>query len=149
MFQLWWRALQQQLSRILEFKKIKAFKKTENGVRVNGLGGLHLHIDETGYLEDFFRVYTSTKTKANVLSFADVEDLYTITYQPLKRFTVYLPDQDIVFHCRNKWYVADYELPVAVAITACTKTKTKRPEPRRHMTLHVTVATLHMHKQST
>lgn len=57
-----------------------AFEKTENGIRVNDVGGVQLYTDKTGYLEDFFRVYRSTESKKNILSFADVEDMYTISY---------------------------------------------------------------------
>ncbi len=67
---------------IIRPELLSAFEKTENGIKVSGVGGVQLYTEETGYLEDFFRVYTSTETKANVLSFADVEDLYKIMYQP-------------------------------------------------------------------
>jgi hypothetical protein len=60
------------------------------------------------------------------LSFADVEDLYKITYQPQESFTVHLPDRDIVFHCRNKLYVANFELPVVAATRAYTKAEEAR-----------------------
>jgi hypothetical protein len=86
-----------------------AFEKTENGVRVNGVGGVQLYTDETGYLEDFFRVYSSGETKAIVLSFADVEDMYMITYQPQGSFTVHLPHRDIVYCRRNKLYMANFD----------------------------------------
>ncbi len=68
------------------------------------------------YLPDFFRVYTSSDTKANVLSFADVEDLYKIMYEPQESFTVHLPDRDIVFHRRDKLYVIGFSETV-VAVT--------------------------------
>ena len=43
------------------------------------MGGPQLIVDEEGVLDGFFPVYASDKTIANVLSFADVEDLYDIT----------------------------------------------------------------------
>ena len=98
-----------------------AFEKTENGVRIHGVGGVQLYTDETGYLEDFFRVYSSAETKANVLSIADIEDLNPITYRLQESFTVHLPDRDITFYHRNKLYVADFELPVAATMRAYTK----------------------------
>jgi hypothetical protein len=76
---------------------LSAFEEAETEVKFNGVGGVQLCTRETGYLPDFFRVYTSSDTKANVLSFADVEDLYKITYEPHESFTVHLPDRDIVF----------------------------------------------------
>jgi hypothetical protein len=53
---------------------LSAFEKTENGVRIHGVGGAQLYTDETGYLEDFFKVYSSPETKVNALSFASIED---------------------------------------------------------------------------
>jgi len=44
----------------------------------------------------------------NVLCFADVEDLYEITYQQGTSFMVHLPERDIVFKKRNKLFVADF-----------------------------------------
>jgi hypothetical protein len=41
--------------------------------------GVQMVVDQQGILEGFFPVYASENTKANVLSFADVEDLYDIT----------------------------------------------------------------------
>jgi hypothetical protein len=48
------------------------FEKVDAEVRINGVGGVQLSTDETGYLPDFFRVYSSPHTKVNVLSFANV-----------------------------------------------------------------------------
>jgi hypothetical protein len=70
---------------IMRLELLSAFEKTENGVRVHGVGGAQLYTDETGYLEDIFRAYSSTETKANVLSFADVEDLYPIVRAGCKK----------------------------------------------------------------
>ena len=64
-------------------------------VRVNGVGGMQLELQETGYLDNFFQVYTSTETRANVLSFSDVEELYPITHEPFVGFTVHTPEGEI------------------------------------------------------
>jgi hypothetical protein len=71
------------------------------------VGGVQLRTSNTGYLRDFFRVYSSTHMKANVLSFSDMQVLYVITYEPQLSFTVNLPGKDIVFNRRNKLYGAD------------------------------------------
>jgi hypothetical protein len=76
-------------------------------VRVNGLGGRQLVLTDQGYLPDFFQVYASAQTTVNILSLADVEALYPITYTPCTSFTVHLPERDIVFTKRGKHYVAD------------------------------------------
>jgi hypothetical protein len=81
---------------------------------------------ETSYLPDFFRVYTSSNTKANVLSFADVKALYEITYQLQQSFPVHLPDRDKVSYRRDKLYVADF----SEAIVAVTKAYTKAEKVR-------------------
>ena len=75
---------------------------------MNGVGGLQLTVDRKGYLDDFFDVYTSEHTKANVLSFSEVEDTYDITYIPRQAFVVHLPERDIVFKHRGKLYIADF-----------------------------------------
>jgi hypothetical protein len=64
---------------IIRPKLLSAFEEAENG-------GVQLKTKKTGYLPDFFHVYSSSDTKAKVLSFADVEDLYKVTYQPQESF---------------------------------------------------------------
>lgn len=56
-----------------------------------------------------------------MLSFADIEDVYPITYRLQESFTVHLPDRDITFYHRNKLYMADFELPVVATTRAYTK----------------------------
>jgi hypothetical protein len=58
---------------------LHAFNPAEKTIRVNGVGGLQLTVDRKGYLEDFFDVYASEHTKANLLSSSEVEDTYDIT----------------------------------------------------------------------
>ena len=45
-------------------------------------------VTETGHLDDFFRVHSSDKVMVNVLSLAEVEDAYKITYLPGEGFVV-------------------------------------------------------------
>jgi len=54
---------------------LKNVQKSERRIRVKGIGGLQLIVDKEG-----IPVYASENTIANVLSFADIEDLYDITY---------------------------------------------------------------------
>ncbi len=86
---------------------LRNVKTNTVNIRVNGLGGRQLLLTDEGYLPDFFSVYASEDTTVNVLSLADVEDVYPITYDPRTSFTVHLPDRDIVFTKRGKHYVAD------------------------------------------
>ncbi len=87
---------------------LRMLEPAEKPIRVNGVGGMQLVVNETGYLQDFFRVYTTANTKANILGFMEVEDLYEITYNQGTSLTVHLPDRDIIFKRRNKLYVADF-----------------------------------------
>jgi hypothetical protein len=87
---------------------LRMLEPAEKPIRVNGVGGVQLVVNETGNLQDFFRVYVNVQTKANVLCFADVEDLYKITYNQGTSFTIHLPKRDIVFRRRNKLYMADF-----------------------------------------
>jgi hypothetical protein len=109
---------------IMRPELLRAFERSDSEININGVGGVQLHTSETGYLDDFFRVYTSPDMMANVLSFSDVEGVYPITYQP----KVQLPDRDIVFRCRNKLYVANF----GTQVVAVTKAYTKAEEVRAH-----------------
>ena len=72
-------------------------------VRVNGIGGLTMVIDKTGYLKDpEIRVHSSEKAIANVLSFAEVEDKYEVTYLPQEGFVVHLKDRELFFQRTGK-----------------------------------------------
>ncbi len=82
-------------------------QEAERKNRVKGVGGVQLIVDETGKLDGFFQVYASTKTKANVLSFAAVKDLYDITYIHREAFIVHMPGKDLVFKHRDKLYIAE------------------------------------------
>ena len=113
---------------IMRPELLSAFEKADTEVRINGVGGVQLSTDETGYLPDFFRVYSSSHTKANVLSFADVEDMYDITYIPQESFTVHLPERDIIFHRRDKLYVADFSRPIVAVTKAYTKSEEARAQ---------------------
>jgi hypothetical protein len=46
----------------------------------------------------------------NILSFAEVEEKYPITYEPYEGFTVHLPERDILFRRVDKLHVADFEI---------------------------------------
>jgi hypothetical protein len=96
---------------------LHVFKPAKKTVHVNGVGGLQLTVDHKGYLEDFFDVYASEHTKANVVSFSEVEDTYDITYKPRKAFVVHLPERDLVFECRGKLYMADFARDGQVHVT--------------------------------
>jgi hypothetical protein len=59
-------------------------------------------------LDGFFDCLSSKDTRVSVLSQADVEDIYEVSYDPGKSYTVHMPDRDIEFTRRDKLYVADF-----------------------------------------
>jgi len=46
--------------------------------------------------------------KANILSFADIEDMYKVTYKRGKTFVVHVQDRNVEFKCREKLYIVDW-----------------------------------------
>jgi hypothetical protein len=92
-------------------------RKSKKIIRVKGVGGVQLVVDQIGMLEGFFTVYACEHTKANVLSFADVEDIYRITYQRKQAFVVHMGIRDLIFKRRQKLYVADWSVVATVAVT--------------------------------
>jgi hypothetical protein len=102
---------------ILHPMQLKDVQPAERKIKVKGLGGLQMVVDQQGILEVFFLVYASTDTKANVRSFADVEDLYDITYVQKQAFIVHMGTRDLVFYRREKLYVADWNDMATVVTT--------------------------------
>jgi hypothetical protein len=54
---------------IMHLMLLKDVKKSQKKIRVRGVGGLQLIVNEEGILEGFFLVYVSEKTNANILKF--------------------------------------------------------------------------------
>jgi hypothetical protein len=100
-------------------------------VHINGVGGHQFTVGDTGYLDEFFRVYASTETHGSILSFAEVEDRFPITYVPRESFTVHLQDRDIVFNRRGKMYVADWEQERTAYVFTGVYTKAKELRAER------------------
>lgn len=73
-----------------------------------GLSGDKTSTTQIGTLRGFFDCLASTKTHANVISLADVEDLYDVTYRRGVSYTVHMNDRDLVFTRRGKLYLADF-----------------------------------------
>ncbi len=94
---------------IMNPRLLKNVRDAKHRVRVKGIGGVQLIVDQVGDLEGFFEVYASSHTKANVLSFADVEHKYVVTYKEKESFTVQLECGKMVkFARKNKLYVANW-----------------------------------------
>lgn len=78
-------------------------------ITVNGIGGKQLVAMQPGYLDEFFHVYVSEQAKPNMLSLAEVEDIYEVMYIPGQAFIVHLPGHDLEFKCKGKLYIANYK----------------------------------------
>jgi hypothetical protein len=61
-----------------------------------------------GRLDGFFDCLACEDCLANILSMADVEDRYPVTYVEGESIIVHMEDRDVVFARRNKMYVADF-----------------------------------------
>jgi hypothetical protein len=68
---------------------LKDVRHADKKIRVKGVGGVQLIVNKVGMLDSFFQVYASENNKANVLSFAEVEDKYNISYVRGESFMVY------------------------------------------------------------
>jgi hypothetical protein len=69
-------------------------------------------------------VNASIDTHTNILSFAEVEDMFPITYVPRETFTVHLSQRDAAFICKEKMYIAGWEeIRSAYATTVDTNAK--------------------------
>jgi len=94
--------------RVMNPRLLKSVRPAGIRIRVKGVGGVQMVVEHVGDLEVFFEVYASDEAKANVLSFAAVEDMYEVTYSRGEGFTVHMPERDIVFRRRDNLYVVDW-----------------------------------------
>jgi hypothetical protein len=83
-------------------------RQADKKIKVNGVGGVQLIVEQTGCLPEFFDSYTSTQTNANVLSLDEVEDKHEIMYLHREAFVVHMSERDLVFSRRDKLYVANW-----------------------------------------
>ena len=104
---------QEDLSSI-HLSHLKEVQRVEKEVKINGVGGHQFTVHDMGSLDNCFRVYASQDMQVNVLSLAEVEDKYPVTYVQQESFTVHLPDRDIVFRRKGKLYIADWSQHKAV-----------------------------------
>jgi len=93
---------------VMNSRLLKSVRPAGKRIRVKGVAGVQMVVDHVGDLEGFFEVYASDKAKANVLSFAAVENMYKVTYSRGEGFTVHMPEKDIVFRRRDNLYVVDW-----------------------------------------
>ncbi len=110
---------------------LREIEPAESSVNINGVGGLQFTVDKEGYLDNFFRVYTSEDTHTNVLSFSEVEDKYRIMYVPQEAFIVHLPDRDVRFERRGKMYVADWTKSMSTYVTMGVYTEAEELRAKR------------------
>jgi len=87
---------------------LKNVRPAPKKIVIKGVGGPQLIVDKVGDLEGFFEVNASEHMKANILSFADVEDMYKITYKRGATFVVHMTGRNVEFKRKEKLYVADW-----------------------------------------
>ena len=63
----------------------------------------------TRHLDHISRVHSNEKVMTNMLNFAEVEDMFKITYLLGEGFIVHLHDKDILFACIGKLYVTKWD----------------------------------------
>jgi hypothetical protein len=63
-------------------------------------------------------VYKSEHTTVRIISFADVEDIYSVTQHPQEPLALCIPEGRI-FHGRGKFYMGDRKYLIATIIPRC------------------------------
>ena len=86
---------------IIHLALLSDIRPAKRKIRVKGVGGVQMVVDEVGTLGGFFEVYASDSTRANILSLVVVEDLYEISYVRGDTFVVHMEGRDLVFHRRD------------------------------------------------
>ena len=62
-------------------------------VKTNGIGSMQILVNKTGYLRDLdIRVYTNRDVMCSIMSFAEIEDRYKVSYLPREGFIIHLDD---------------------------------------------------------
>jgi hypothetical protein len=93
---------------IMHLMLLKNVRPAPKKIVIKGVGGPQLIVDQVGDLEGFFEVYASEHTKANILSFAGIEDMYKVTYKRGAMFIVHMVDRDVKFKRKENLYMADW-----------------------------------------
>jgi len=65
-------------------------------------------MERVGFLDGFFECHACDNCPANILSMADVEDRFAITWTPGDSIVVHLEERDIIFTRMNKMWVGDF-----------------------------------------
>jgi hypothetical protein len=81
--------------------------RPNEGAAIVGVSGTQKATPLIGYLDQFFDCNACSDCMANILCQADIEDKYDVTYEPGRAYTVHLPDRNLEFTRRGKFYVAD------------------------------------------
>jgi hypothetical protein len=82
-------------------------RRAQTRTAISTLAGTEMELELDGDLEGFFRVKSSSKLRVSILSFAQVEDVFSITYNQRESMVVHLPERDVIFHRQGRLYVAD------------------------------------------
>jgi hypothetical protein len=86
---------------IVDPRLLKVLRTTSKGYwSMNGVS----KTSQTGFLEGFFECQACDTCLTSILSLADVEDLYPVTYVQGESVTVHMDDRDVQFVRRVKLY---------------------------------------------
>ena len=122
---------------IIHPRLLTRIRRSQAPTRVTGISPEAVVLRLEGNLTSFFRALVSHDSPANVLCMADVEDLYKVTYISGVSYTVHMTKRDLVFHRRNKMYVAnmqDWETYPDATVTTQTATTGATRTPTRCQT---------------
>ena len=90
---------------IVDPRLLRELKTTCNTYRsMNG----QAETSRAGRLEGFFDCMACEDCPTSILSLADVEDIYPVTYMQGESITVHMDHRDVVFARRDKLYIADF-----------------------------------------
>ena len=74
---------------------------------VGGAGGKQLELNMIGELDGFGTVYVPDIWKVNILCFAEVSDMYRISYSNESDFVVHMPGNDVTFARKGSFYIGN------------------------------------------
>ena len=120
---------------------LRNVSKLKKPITVMGAGGPTLILKYEGELPGCFKCYASADSRRNILCFADMEDQFDISYVRGKSFTVHMPRGDLVFHRKDKFYVADISDWAKSPAKSVLLTSSKERE-RKYTRKQVELATL-------
>ena len=92
---------------IVDERLLTNVRDSEAPYVISGMGPTPLICNKVGYLEGFFECVAGTDLKANILSMAQVEDLYPVEYTQGEKYVIKMDERDLIARRRDRMYVVD------------------------------------------